>query len=582
MRPIRRRHTPRRVDRLTVLSVVIAVTSLLIVARLFDLQILRHGFYLALAEDQHQITEQLVPKRGEIVVTDGEGDEPFAIATNRNLSLVYAIPQRITEAKATAEMLAPLLAVPVEELMTRLDKPNDLFEPLKHQVDDATVKTIADLKLEGIAFSDESERYYPEGSAFSHILGFVGYDGDKRIGQYGLEGYFENELKGTVGVLKTERDAAGRWITIGDSTIEPAIDGATITLTVDRAIQSFACGRLAAAVEKHGADAGSLVILNPKTGAILAMCNAPTFDPNHYQDVASIDVFSNRSIFTDYEPGSVFKPITMAAALDRGNVTPSTTYVDPGQEVIDKYTIRNADEKTYGEQTMTGVLENSINTGAIFAARQVGHDGFQTTVKDFGFGRATGVELDSEVPGNISSLEKDQDIYLATASFGQGITVTPIQLATAYAAIANGGKLMKPYIVARVTQADGQSTVTEPTVVGQPISAATSTTLSAMLVRVVENGHGKRAGVSGYYIAGKTGTAQIPRTDGPGYDPNKTIGTFAGFGPVEDPSFVMVTKIDVPRDVQFAESSAAPLFGEIADFLLRYQNIRPTRTAAGN
>lgn len=574
-----RREHQRRFDRMTFLALAIFIFAALIIYRLFSLQILQHPFYEALASDQHDIYEKLIPERGEILVHDRfSGDRLYPVATNKTFQLVYAVPKRIQDPKKTAELLAPLLEVKPEDILPRLEKSDDLYEPLKHQVPEEIAAKIKELNLPGIEFNDESYRYYPEGRTFSHLLGFVGYQGDEQKGQYGLEGYFEKELAGQQGFLQAQMDAAGNWITVGNMEMKEAIDGSKLILTIDRTVQFTVCDKLAKAVKKHGADAGSAIVMNPETGAILAMCNVPDFDPNSYNEVADVNVYINRAIYNEYEPGSVFKPVTIAAALNEGVIGPNTKYTDAGAVEIGKYTIRNAGGQIYGEQTMTQVLENSINTGAMFVAEKVGNEKFLKYVSDFGFGKKANITLQTEVPGDISSLEQMKDIYRATASFGQGITVTPLQLVTAYAAIANGGKLIRPYLVDEIITPDGLRQKTQPEIIREVISTKTAATLGAMLVRVIENGHGKRAGVKGYYLAGKTGTAQIPRKDGAGYDPNRTIGSFAGFGPVEDPAFVMAVRIDVPRDVIWAESSAAPLFGEIAEFLLNYYEVAPTRT----
>ena len=266
----------------------------------------------------------------------------------------------------------------------------------------------------------------------------------------------------------------------------------------------------------------------------------------------------------------------MAIGLELEKVTPSTTYTDTGSVSIGSYTIRNSDGKAHGVQTMMDVLDESLNTGTIFVARKVGVEQFRKYVKAFGFGSITGIDLDTETSGDVSSLDqKKSDIYVATGSFGQGITVTPLQLITAYSALANGGKLMKPYIVDTIVKPDRSVIRTAPKVIRQVISARTSDLIGGMLVNVVRKGHGKRAGVPGYFVAGKTGTAQVPRKDGRGYDRNATIGSFAGYAPVERPAFVMLVRIDNPRDVQWAESSAAPLFGELAHFLLQYYEVPP-------
>lgn len=566
----------RRADRLTITVVLLFAFAAILILRLFTLQVLAHGFYNTLAAGQYEISERLLPTRGEILARDRfSGDRLFPLATNQNLSLVYAVPKRIEKPEDAAKTLAPLLGLDVTDILPRLQKTDDLYEPLKHYVDDATKATIEALKLNGIEFAKESQRYYPEKNIGSQLLGFVGYQGDERRGQYGLEAAFNDELAGKPGMLRAEQDAAGRWITVTNRMLEEAQDGDNLILTIDRTVEYTVCTKLDEAVQRHGASSGSAIVMDPKTGAILAMCGSPDYDPNAYNEVQDIKTFSNSAIQT-YEPGSIFKSFTMAAALDQGKVTPTTTYDDTGSVEVGGFTIKNSDGKAHGTQTMTQVLEASLNTGAIFASQQVGPEAFYDYVQRFGFGSATGVELGGESAGNLGELASGRDVYTATASFGQGITVTPLQIAAAYSAIANGGKLYKPYVIDEVVKSNDYRVKTEPTLVRQVIDPKTATTLSAMLVNVVKNGHGQRAGVPGYFIAGKTGTAQIPRTDGPGYDPNRTIGSFAGFGPVEDPRFVIVVKIVDPRDVQFAESTAAPLFGEIAKFLMNYYEVPPT------
>ena len=320
-----------------------------------------------------------------------------------------------------------------------------------------------------------------------------------------------------------------------------------------------------------------MVILSPDSGRVLAMCGEPDFDPNDYEKADGVWVYNNPAIFEAYEPGSIMKPMTIAAGVDAGAISPTTTYEDTGSVEISGYVIKNADEKVYGVKSMTEALEESINTGMIFAMRAAGKERFAQYIKNFGFGVKSGIELDTESPGNITPLDESGEIFAATASFGQGLTVTPLQMAAAYGAIANGGMLKRPFIVDEIRYSDGRMEKTHPTDVRRVIQPKTASLVGAMLVSVIEHGHGKRAGVPGYYIAGKTGTAQVPKKDGKGYEEDITIGSFAGFGPVEDPKFVMVVRIDHPRTVTWAESTAAPLFGEIAEFLLQYFEAVPTR-----
>lgn len=571
-----RRRTSFFEDRLSVLRAVFLAFAGLIVVRLFWLQIIQHETYAAQAEGQHRIEAELLPRRGDILVRDRfSGNKLFPWATNRRYHLLYAIPKDIPEPLAVARALDPYVDLDEAQLLKRLDRPGDVYEPVAHGLTDERMGVVEALNLPGVHFQDEDLRYYPEKQLGSHVLGFVGFVKDQRKGQYGIEEYFEDELSGQRGRVKGERDATGRTIATGDRQLKRPIDGSDVLLTIDRTLQYEACSKLDAWVLQHGANHGTLVILDPKSGAVLALCGAPDFDPNAYADQTDITVYANPAVFSTYEPGSVFKPFTMAAALDLGRVTPETTYEDTGEVKIGSFTIRNSDLKAHGVQSMTQVLEQSLNTGAIFAAQQVGNDPFQDYVKAFGFGTKTEVTLPGEQPGDISLLRKGKDIYTATASYGQGITVTPLQLAAAYAAIANQGKLMKPYIVESIIRPDGSTVSTAPTMVRQVISPKTASTLSAMLVNVVRKGHGQRAGVPGYFVAGKTGTAQIPYKDKRGYEPGVTIGTFAGFAPVSDPKFVMVVRIDRPKDVQFAESSAAPLFGQMAQFLLNYYEVPP-------
>ncbi|MFH0828960.1 MAG: penicillin-binding protein 2 [Candidatus Kerfeldbacteria bacterium] len=580
--PVRSPRSPRARgsgDRTRILAGLAGIFVVVIILRLFSLQVLQYGFYKALAEGQHSLYQKLFPERGKIYMTEKGSSQLFPLATNEPLSLVFANPSKIkNDPEEIARELSPILDMDPGVIYERIAKQDDLYEPLKHAVRKTDVDAIRALQFSGIEFVDESVRMYPEGRYGSHIVGFLGFDGDLRKGQYGIEGSFDTKLTGKQGALSAEKDAAGRWIAIGARSLVPAENGDDIVLTIDRSIEHEACVKLDEAVQKHGADGGSVVVLEPSTGAILAMCGSPDFDPNEYADEEDVKVYANPAIFNQYEPGSVMKGVTMSASVDQGKVSPNTTYTDEGFVKIGSYTIKNSDGKAHGVNTMTQVLEQSLNTGAIFAMRQIGPKTFASYLDKFGFGVKTRIELQGESAGDTSTLKAGKEIYAATASYGQGITVTPLQLASAFAAIANRGILMKPYIVKELRHPDGTTTTTQPTTVRQAISPQTATTIGAMLVNVVKNGHGTRAGVPGYYIAGKTGTAQVPRTDSPGYQDDVTIGTFAGFGPVENPRFVMVVRIDRPRDVQFAESSAAPLFGEIANFILHYLEVPPTVT----
>ncbi len=489
---------------------------------------------------------------------------------------MYAVPGAMTDKAAAAKALAPIIGLTEQEILDKCADNEKKYVALKKQLSDEDQKKIAELQIPGISFDYEILRFYPEGNFLSQVLGFVGYKEDTRTGLYGIEQAFNKYLTGIPGSLAQEGSASGAWIFGGRRDKVEALDGDTILLTIDKTIQFKAENVLKETVEKHQADSGSIVIMDPKTGAISAMATYPSFDPNEYAKVTDAAIYNNQTTLGAYEPGSIFKPITVAAALNEGKITANTTYNDTGEVQIDGYTIKNSDNKAHGTQTMTQALEESLNTGMIFAKNAIGNKKFKDYVMRFGFGKPTEIEV-PEAKGDLKNLDGNIGVNYHTASFGQGVNVTPLQMVQAYGALANGGKMMRPYLVNSRITSNGEVVETKPTEAGQPITVQTASTISAMMVNVVENGHGKRAGVPGYYVAGKTGTAQVPRKDGKGYEENNNIGSFAGFAPVEDPKFVMLVRINHPRTVSFAESTAAPAFGTMAQFLLQYYNVIPSR-----
>ena len=424
--------------------------------------------------------------------------------------------------------------------------------------------TLATNKPSSASF-DQYLRFYPEKSLASSVVGFLGFQNKERLGQYGLEEYYEPWLSGQVG-LKNFLNKVGFSRETGP--------GSSIVSTIDKNIQFFAESKLEELVRKWGAAGGSVIVQDPKTGIIVAMANYPDFDPNQYSGY-DLGNFINSNIQTHFEPGSSFKAITMAAALDAGAVRPETSYFDSGEVKVGSSTVRNYDLKSNGYQTMTQVLEKSINTGAIFAMRQTGHERFLEYMERFGLGRKTNIDLAGEAPGDIKNLYSGREINFVTASFGQGIAVTPLQLVNSYSAIANGGKLMRPYAVERIIKPSGESVEIKPEVVAEPITADMAKTLTSMLVSVIENGSIKKARVPGYKIAGKTGTAQEAKPEG-GYS-EFFIHNLVGFGPADDPRFTILVKLDRPKTVETAAVSLADTFGDIARFLVNYYGIPPTQ-----
>ena len=542
--------------------------------RLYNLQVSAHEYYQELASNQHKIYQELIPKRGEIYAKDGSGYYPVAV--NRELALVYAVPREVEDARTEAHELAVILQLDEGELKEKLDQPDGWYAVIAHKVEDDKAGEITSKKLKGIYLSAEPERFYPAGNFASQLIGFVGSDGQNSVGRYGLESYWDKGLEGTPGKLEQERDTGGSWISVGEKKIVPAQNGADLYLTIDHTIQYRAEMAIKKSVEKYQADRGSIVIIDPATGGVLAIASAPDFNLNDYSKTEDISLFANPAVSDNYECGSIFKAITMAAGVDAKAVSPDTTYTDTGTVNEAGYSIKNSDLKANGVQTMTQVLEKSLNTGAIFVEKALGNLRFLEYVKNFGFGSKTEIDTIGEASGNIAGLKELRNINSFTAAFGQGLSVTPIQFANAIAAIANGGELMKPHLVEKISYGGGREEEIQPQKVRRVISKEASLDATRMLISVVQNGHGKKAAVPGYLVAGKTGTAQVPKKGGGGYEDNQHIGSFAGFAPAYDPKFAMLVKLDNPRNVEWAESSAAPTFGEMAKFLLDYYNIEPT------
>ncbi|MCX6765847.1 MAG: penicillin-binding protein 2 [Candidatus Moranbacteria bacterium] len=543
--------------------------------RLYQLQVKAHEMYLAVAENQYKVSRELTPQRGEIYLEDER--ELYPLAVNQELQMAYAVPKEINDREKTASAIASILSLEKGEIDAKLSDAGDMFEVLKHKLSEEEVSKIKEENISGIYLMPESFRYYPGGELAAQVVGFVGSSGEEYRGQYGLEAFWEKELRGEKGNLRQEKDTRGGWISIADREIQPARDGADLVLTINRTVQYEAEKIIKETVEKHGADNGTIIAMDPKTGKILVIANYPSFNPNEYSKNEDLSLFMNPAVSTPYECGSVFKAVTAAAGIDDGKITPDTEYVDTGSVKEAGYVIKNSEEKAYGRQTMTQVLDNSINTGAIFIEKQIGNKKFADYVKAFGFGEKTGIELPGESPGSVRNLEETKrTIHFFTASFGQGTTVTPLQLANAYAAIANGGRLMKPQIVEKIIYPDGQAEEVQPQEIRRVISQDAAKKVSSMLLSVVLNGHGKRAGVPGYLVGGKTGTAQIAKAEEKGYEEGITVGSFAGYAPIDDPQFVVLVKVYNPKDVQWAESTAAPAFAKVMKFLLEYYGVKPT------
>lgn len=532
--------------RINFILVLFLVFWSVLVGKLFYIQIVKAEFYKALAHGLYSTEKQISGERGEVFFKKGE---PLAI--NIDWNLVFASSPEVKEKESTASELAEILCLEKDFILAKLKK-NNLYEPIKKRITDEEIQKISELNLPGIYLGKEAGRYYPQDNIGSGLIGFLGVDTQ---GQYGIEGYY-NEI------------------------LQPGKNkkGSDIFLTVDYSAQFKTEKLLEEARENLGIEGGEIIVMNPYSGEILALASLPNFNPNQYFAVSDYGLFKNGATQKIFEPGSVFKIITMAAGLEEEKITPQTAYVDKGKITIGGWSISNYDNRVYGEQTMTQVLEKSINTGAVFAEEKVGHNSFLSYLDKFGFFKPSGIDF-QEVYSENKELKKGYEINFATASFGQGIEITPIQLIKAFAVVANGGDLVRPYLVEKITNNE-EIFETEPKIEqNSVISSKTASQLTTMMVSVVENGFAKSARIPGYYVAGKTGTSQMSFAalgeEKSGYS-GKTWQSFIGFLPAYHPEFVILIKLDNPG-TKTAEYSAVPIFQSLAKYLLDYHQIMPSR-----
>jgi len=749
-------------NRINIFQIFSGIITIIIIGRLFQLQVIQHEYYTKLADASQYGELEIQAQRGEILITDHHSNEEFPLATNITLNLVfvdptlvkdpffitkqigplifdleqakikdqerikeiqktialetapeeleklikplndkellekfekdleekitaqqrteilliteledqqktkiqklningieiidkklYAYPPQIIDRNSIASTLGPIIDIPSKKLEQIL-KGENRYVILKKKLHPDTTDQIEaiikedkklkkdDRTLTGLGMKEEYFRYYPEQELAANIVGYVDHQG---TGQYGIESHFDTELTGIAGRLQSKKDSIGKFITVGDSEIEASIDGDDIILTIDRSIQTKVDDILAKAVKKYNADSGQVLIMDPKTGEIIAMSHYPSFNPNtfgevfqkteiklneqqqenlyptktegvydfyineitldkypvfeeidengikhfyRYDNFRGPEVYHNKIASWPYEPGSVFKPVAMAIAIDDKDITPNTTFNDEGPIGVDwnvyteeyDFEIKNSENKYYGLVNMSTVIGKSLNTGMTFIAKKMGSALFYSYMEKFGFMERTGLELDGEAIGQIENYESWTESELATHSFGQGITVTMLQMLNSYNTIANGGVLMQAHLIKEIRHDDGTVDTTETKEIRRVISEQTSNEMTAILLASTEEGVAKNAQVDNHYVAGKTGTSQTYKNGRALSGTGTTITSFAGYGPISDPKFTILVKLDHPRTSEWGSSTAAPVFKEIATYLFNYYNIPPDK-----
>lgn len=555
-------------SRTLILAGVLACAFLGLAARLVVLQVVRHDDLLRVAEKQHSKTIALKPKRGSIVDRHGQ---PLAVSSSAES--LYALPARIQDPDRLAGALAPILDEPAAEIEKRLTAERP-FTWVRRKLPPPVAQAVRALREPGLGFVQESLRLYPNRELAAHLLGFVGADGQ---GLEGVEWTWDRDLAGQSGLALVERDGLGRDVTGLPMVLKPAVPGRGVSLTLDATVQYLAERELDAAWRRTRSKAALAVVLDPRTGELLALAIRPTFNPNSFAAATPAE-WRNRAITDPFEPGSTFKVILAATALEEGVVHPDDRiYGEQGAITVANTVIH--DWKRYGWLTFSEVLQHSSNVGAIKAGLALGRERFYRYIVGFGFGSLTGLGLPGESRGRVRPPGEWSQLSLASVSIGQEVSVTVIQMVAAFAAVANGGRLLRPWAVRAVLDPAGREIQSfEPRVVRQVISPVTARTLTQILTRVVAQGTGKPAAILGYDVAGKTGTAQKLDPLTRRYSRAPGVLSFVGFAPAEDARFVMLVLLDEPQTAQWGSEAAAPVFAAVGSRLLRSLNVPPQDT----
>jgi stage V sporulation protein D (sporulation-specific penicillin-binding protein) len=553
------------------IALLIFLLSLLALdVRLAWLQLVKGPELSSRAYSQWMREIPVEPKRG--IIYDRNGNE---LAISASADTVVAIPAQIEDAQATAKQLASVLSMSEADVYEAITRKKAAVY-VARKIDPAVAAQVRAMALPGITFTEESRRYYPYGNLASQVLGFAGIDSQ---GLYGLELQYDEYLRGKKGYLQYPTDSRGQEISDATPSYVPPQDGYDLKLTLDEVIQHIVERELDNAMEVHNAEAALAIVMDPNTGAILAMANRPDFDPNNYMEAyrttGSTKIWENEAVSGGFEPGSTFKVVTASAGLEVGVVTEETPYFDKGYEIVAGRRLHCWRRQGHGQETFRQVIKNSCNPGFISVGLELGAARLTEYVKKFGFGQKTGIDLPGEAIGVMFS--QIGPVELATMSFGQGPSVTPIQQVVAMAAIANGGKIVQPYVLDQVLDQDGNVVhQSEPKVLGQAIMEETSSRMRALLEEVVTDGGGRNAFIPGYRLAGKTGTAQVPMPGG-GYYSNKYIASFTGFAPANDPKVVVFMAIKDPKGKYgyYGANTAAPATRNMAQDILYYLDVMP-------
>jgi cell division protein FtsI (penicillin-binding protein 3) len=552
-------------SRTLIFAACLACAFVVLLGRLTYLQIWKHDEYSRLAENQHAKTVPLRPKRGPILDRTGQ-----ALAVSSRADTLYVTPSKVEDPPRLAARLAPILGEPARDVLRRLTVAKK-FAPVRRRLNPDMARAVRDLKDPSLALVEDSLRLYPSRELAAQLVGFEGAEGK---GLAGIEQAWDAHLAGVEGRAVVERDALGREVTSAPLVLKPSVAGQGIVLTIDTTIQYLAEKEVDAAWRRTRAKSAMAVVMDPRTGEILAMAIRPTYNPNAF-GAATDDDRRARAVTDPFEPGSTFKVIMAASALEEGVIKPTDrVYGENGAITVANATIH--DWKKYGWLTFTEVLQNSSNVGSIKVGLMLGKERYYKYMTAFGFGTPTNLGLPGESRGQLRPPGQWSGLSLATMSIGQEISVTAVQMVSAFGAVANGGRLMQPQIIRAVLDGQGREIRSfEPIAVRQVISPDTARTLTEMMVNVVRNGTGHNAAIPGYDVAGKTGTAQKMDPATRRYSRAPGVLSFVGFAPADDPRLAMIVLLDEPKNEKWGSEAAAPIFAAIGREALRYLNVAP-------
>ena len=560
--------------RIKVVSVFIFMIASVLGVRLFFIQVINKNSYLERADRQYITPVGDIFNRGNIYFSKKD-DSPVAAGTIMAGFRVAVCPKEISDSEALYLTLSEIIELNHDDFINKISKKTDPYEEIASHLTKETADQIANLHQPGVSVYKEKWRFYPGGSLASHTLGFLAYKGDDLVGQYGLERSYNTTLAKQSSEFYVNFFAE---VFSNLHQIASATKTGDVITTIEQTTQQVLESELKNTLEKWQADQIGGIIMDPNNGEIYAISAMPDFNLNEFKNVSNVSVYRNPFVEDVIEFGSVIKPLVMAGALDLGVVTPETKYFDKGFVVVDKKTINNFDKKGRGQATMQTVLDQSLNTGMVFVQSKMGHDSFRSYMKAYGLGEKTGIDLPNETSGLVKNLESPRNIEYANVAFGQGISMTPIEVVRAFSALANGGNLVVPHLVKEIKYDDGTSKIISPVPTKISIlKKETSDTITRMLIHVFDSyGEGSYK-FDHYSIASKTGTAQVPMENGKGYYTDRHNHSFFGYFPAYDPKFIVFLYLKNPKQVNYASQTLIPPFVNITKFLLNYYSIPPDR-----